>query len=198
MGKKRAMVVKGFLFAGLFAVAAFGNSASANDFAPQIEALYNNEVKGWLSDPAVVDAIKAQNQETADLGEDQIEALDQQWRQEAKDGGGPLIDETLGNALSAFLKEKKAAADGLFSEIFVMDAKGLNVGQSDVTSDYMQGDEAKWQNTYLVGPDALFIDEVEFDDSAEVFLSQMSVTVVDPADGKPIGAITVGVNVEKL
>ena len=96
------------------------------------------------------------------------------------------------------LKSKKDEAGGLFSEIFIMDAKGLNVGQSDVTSDYMQGDEAKWQNTYAAGPDAVFIDEVEFDDSSQQFQSQANLTIVDPATGKPIGAITVGVNVEQL
>jgi len=79
-----------------------------------------------------------------------------------------------------------------------MDFKGLNVGQSAVTSDYMQGDEAKWQKTYQAGADALFIDEVEFDDSTQSFQTQMSATVVDPATGEAIGAITIGVNVEKL
>ena len=79
-----------------------------------------------------------------------------------------------------------------------MDAKGLNVGTSDVTSDYMQGDEGKWQKTYLVGPDATFIDEVEFDESSKTFQSQVSTTVVDPATGKAIGAVTIGMNVEKL
>lgn len=79
-----------------------------------------------------------------------------------------------------------------------MDAKGLNVGQSDVTSDYMQGDEDKWQKTYPVGPDAVFIDEVEFDDSSGQFQSQANATVTDPATGQAIGAITLGINVEKL
>ena len=86
----------------------------------------------------------------------------------------------------------------MISELFVMDAKGLNAGLSDVTSDYMQGDEAKWQKTYQVGPDAVFIDDVEFDESSKAFQSQVSATVVDPATGKAIGAITIGVNVEKL
>lgn len=79
-----------------------------------------------------------------------------------------------------------------------MDAKGLNVGQSDVTSDYMQGDEAKHQKTYVAGPKSTFIDEVEFDDSSQTFQTQISRTIIDPADGKAIGAITVGVNVENL
>jgi len=173
-------------------------SAHANDFAPQITELLNNQIKPWLSDPVVIDAIKAQNAETSGLSEGDIDALDKQWRAEADAGSGPLIDKTLANALSAFLKAKKDEAGGLYSEIFVMDGKGLNVGQSDVTSDYMQGDEAKWQKTYGAGPDAVFIDEVEFDDSSEQFQSQANTTIVDPATGQAIGAITIGINVEKL
>ena len=79
-----------------------------------------------------------------------------------------------------------------------MDAKGLNVGQSDVTSDYWQGDEDKWQRTYPVGPDALLIGEVEQDESTQRFQTQVSLSVVDPADGAVIGAVTVGIDVETL
>ncbi len=180
------------------ASALMAGSAAANDFAPQITEVINSQVKPWLSDPAIVEAIKAQNAETAGLGEGDIDALDKQWRAEAKSGSGPLVDKVLSNSVSALLKSKKDEAGGLFSEIFIMDAKGLNVGQSDVTSDYMQGDEAKWKKTYATGPDAVFIDEVEFDDSSQQFQSQANLTIVDPATGKAIGAITVGVNVEQL
>ena len=173
-------------------------AAYANDYAPQITKLFNEQIKPWLSDPAVIDAVKAQNAKTASLSDADIDKLDKQWRAEAKGGGGPLVNELLGNALSKLLAGKKQGANGVISELFVMDAKGLNVGHSDVTSDYMQGDEGKWQKTYSVGPDAVFIDEVEFDESSKAFQSQVSATVVDPASGKPIGAITIGVNVENL
>lgn len=182
----------------LMALGAVTTAVQANDFAPQINKELSGKIKPWLSDPAVVEAVNAQNARTGSLSEADIDKLDKQWRAEAKAGGGPLVDEVLGNALSAFLKGKKEASGGLYSEIFVMDAKGLNVGASDTTSDYMQGDEGKWQKTYPVGPDAVFVDDVEFDDSSKAFQSQVSATVVDPATGKPIGAITVGINVEKL
>jgi hypothetical protein len=173
-------------------------SASANEFRPQLEALLANEIAPWLSDATVVDAIKASNAEHAGLSDGDVEGLDKTWQEEADSGSGPLIDGILSNDLSAFLSERKAAMEGKVSEMFVMDNRGLNVGQSDITSDYWQGDEDKWQKTYAVGPDAVFIDEVEFDDSAEAFLSQVSKTIVDPQTGEAIGAITVGVNVENL
>ena len=76
-----------------------------------------------------------------------------------------------------------------------MDNKGLNVGQTNGTGDYMQGDEAKWKKTFLVGPKAIFIDDVEKEDGINI--SQTSLTVVDSA-GAPIGAVTIGFAVDKL
>lgn len=187
----------GLAFSGILAIST-ATSALANEFEPQIMEILNNQVRGWLSDPAIVDAIKAQNTEHANVGESDIDALDKKWRAEAEAGGGDMINNVLGKDISKFLSGKKDGSNGVFSEIFVMDNKGMNVGQSDVTSDYMQGDEGKWQKTFQVGPDAVFVDEVEFDDSSQTFQSQVSTTIVDPADGKPIGAITLGINVENL
>ena len=62
----------------------------------------------------------------------------------------------------------------------------------------MQGDEAKWTQTFGTGGQAVFIDEVEFDDSTQSFQSQISATIIDPATGQAIGAITIGLNVEDL
>ena len=78
-----------------------------------------------------------------------------------------------------------------------MDAKGLNVGQSDVTSDYWQGDEAKFQKSFGAGAGAVFVDEAEKDESTQMLQSQASMTIVDET-GAPIGAITVGINLDKL
>ncbi len=172
--------------------------ATAADIEGPVKALVDSEVRGWISDPVVVDAVKAQNAENAGLSQADIDALDQQWRAETSASAKPLIDETLANALSGFLKTLKDGSKGLYTEIFVMDNKGLNVGQSDVTSDYWQGDEDKWAKTYPVGPDAMLIGEVEQDESTQRFQTQVSLSVVDPATGEAIGAVTIGIDVETL
>src|SRR5690606_6538453 len=118
-------------------------------------------LKAWMADPVVLEAVRAQNAKHASIGQADIEALDKQCRAETKAGDKALINGVVNNKLSAFLKQKVAASGGLITEIFVMDDKGLNVGQSDITSDYWQGDEAKWQKTYQVGADAIFVDKVE-------------------------------------
>ncbi len=163
-----------------------------------LEAYARGELSKWLEDPALIEAIKVQNDRHAGLSEDEVIALDQQWRAEAGNGGGPLISELLAHPVSAWLRGQQTATAGFVTEVFVMDDKGLNVAQSVETSDYWQGDEAKWQQTYQVGPDALHISDVEFDDSTGFYQSQASIAIKDPASGEVIGAITFGINVQNL
>jgi len=170
----------------------------AQDVTGPARALADSQIRAWIADPMVIDAVKAQNAKHAGLTQAEIEGLDQQWRSETGASIQPLIDSVLNNALSRHLRELKANGRGLFTEIFVMDNKGLNVGQSDITSDYWQGDEDKWQQTYGAGPGAIHISEVELDESSQTFQTQISLPVLDPATGAVIGAITVGVDAEVL
>jgi hypothetical protein len=93
------------------------------------------------------------------------------------------------------LRDIQDSAD-YYAEIFVMDNQGANVAMIDKTSDYWQGDEAKFQKSFNGGSGALFIDEVEFDDSTQAYLVQVSVPVKE--GDKVIGAITIGVDVDRI
>lgn len=181
----------------LVALTAFSATAQDAHVAPVTDYIETN-VKPWLSDPVLVDAVKAQNAQNAGLAQADIDALDKKWRAETEGSSKEMIDGVLGNALSQFLKAKQQEAGGLITEVFVMDNKGLNVGQSDVTSDYWQGDEDKWSKTYGAGPDAIFIDGAEKDESTQMLQSQGSIAIKDPASGEAIGAITVGINLDAL
>lgn len=178
------------------AVAAFTiGQASANEFASALTSLAESEIKAWAQKPVVISAIKKQNREYTDLSQARIEEMDQQWRAQVG-SGGPLIDNVLGNELSDYLKELRTSGGGLYTEIFVVDSKGLNVSQSDVTSDYWQGDEAKWKEPFNTGK--LHIGPVELDESSQLYQSQVSLPIIDPDTGEIIGTMTVGVNVENL
>ncbi len=186
------------LFIGAIAAITFSGMAIADEFEAPMKKLADSEIRMWIKDPAIVNAVKAQNQKNASLTQADIDRLDKQWRAETGASSQPMIKAVLSNDLSKFLKAKKDAGNGLYTEIFVMDNKGLNVGQSDITSDYWQGDEAKWQKTYSVGPNAIHVSDVKKDESTQTFQGQVSLPVVDPANNQVIGAITVGVNVEHL
>jgi hypothetical protein len=175
-----------------------GPASAEDEHVAPMKQLASSKVAGWAANPVVVAALNAQNGKHASLTQDQIIKMDKAWRAEVKSSGGDMTKAVLGNELSAYLKKVKAESDGLYTEIFVMDNKGLNVGQSDVTSDSWQGDEAKWQKTYSMGPKTVHVGKVSTDESSQALQSQLSMTITDPATGKAIGAITVGVNVEML
>tara|TARA_R110000824_G_scaffold390760_14_gene587902 strand:- start:25465 stop:26133 length:669 start_codon:yes stop_codon:yes gene_type:complete len=143
-------------------------------------------------------SLNAQNKRYAGLSQSDIDALDTQWRAETKSDSQPLIAQLMGNPLSSFLIRKKAESLGLYTEIFVFDAKGLNVGQSSVTSDYWQGDEAKYQKTFAVGRDAVLIDEPEFNDETKSMRQQVSFPIIDPETNEMVGAATVEINIDEL
>ena len=150
----------------------------------------------WLTEPAILNAIIAQNAAHATLNQAQIQDLDARWRAELASEKRPLIDAILSNPLSLYLKGRQRAAEGMITEIFIMDNRGLNVGQSDITTDYWQGDETKWLKSFGAG--LLHVEEAQRDDSTQLMQSQASLPIRDPATGKVIGAITVGVNLDAL
>ncbi len=190
----KRIVTSMFAFAALTATTSATLAEEAH-VAP-ITAYIQENVGPWLSDPTVVAAIKAQNEKHAGLTAADVEALDKKWRAETEASDRPMISEVLGNSLSKLLQEKQVGSAGAISELFVMDNKGLNVGQSDVTSDYWQGDEAKFQKSFGAGKDAVFVDEIEKDESTQALQSQASVTISD--ESGPIGAITIGINMDAL
>jgi hypothetical protein len=173
-------------------------SAQDNEFAEPLTALAQGELKEIAANPVLVAAIMAQNATTSGYDQARIDELDTQWRAEVDAASKPLIDATLANEASVYLAKVQEESGGKFTEIIATDARGLNAAQSTISSDYWQGDEDKFTKSFGAGADAVFLGEVEQDESTQTFQSQVSVTVVDPANGAPIGSITVGVDLSTL
>ena len=142
-------------------------------------------------DPIIVKAVKEKNARGESL--DQVKAMDEKWKNTPGVAGfmKEYLDNECGQYLAKIMKQSP-----YFGEIFVMDQNGAIVAMTDKTSDYWQGDEAKFINSYKDGSGAVFVDEVEFDDSSQTYLVQVSMPVMD--DGRAIGAITFGIDVDRL
>lgn len=180
------------LAAGAPALAQTGPGAS------RVNGKIIEQVRGYLATDIVQMSVKDQNLRYASRSEDEILELDNTWRKETEAKAKPLISATLSNPLSAYLTRLQAHSNGLFTEIFVMDNKGLNVGQSSISSDYWQGDEDKWRKTYGAGEGAIFVDQPEYDASLKAWVLQLNVAV-DDADGKGvIGAATFQINLSEM
>ncbi|MDX1452558.1 MAG: PDC sensor domain-containing protein [Oleiphilaceae bacterium] len=139
----------------------------------------------------VVKAVRESNQ--IPLTPEQIQNTDSIWRQEI--GLNSLMQTLLNNDCARMLREL-ADTNHLYREIFVMNKFGTNVCMSHKTSDYWQGDEAKFIESFNNGKGGVHIGPVEFDESAQAFLVQVSIPVYD---GKTvIGAITFGLDAEEI
>jgi hypothetical protein len=169
--------------------------AFADSHEARIKAYIESNIRVWLASEEIINAVDQQNIDHLGITDEEIERLDQRWRTERLRPAGSLISSIMNNQFSAFLRGIKVASGGVITEIFVMDNVGLNVGQTNGTGDLMQGDEDKWQKTYLVSADAVFIDAVEEEDGMNI--AQVSLTVARPNTAR-LGAITIGINVDAL
>ncbi|MGO7423360.1 hypothetical protein ACCT09_26775, partial [Rhizobium ruizarguesonis] len=119
-------IVPAFLLACTAFAMPMGVSMAQDAKLAPISDYVTSDVKPWLNDPAIIEAIKAQNAANANLSAADVDALDKKWRAEVDGSDHSMIDDVLNSALSKFLQGKKEASGGKITEIFVMDAKGLN------------------------------------------------------------------------
>ncbi|WP_157373919.1 hypothetical protein [Salipiger sp. CCB-MM3] len=146
------------------------------------------QVTPLLTEPQILAALAEQNAATSGYDAAQIDALDARWRAEIGAAETPTISPVLENPVSQMLMAYAYSSHGLITEVFVMDGQGLNVAMSHITSDFWQGDEAKFLETVPRGAGALHVGDVEFDESSQHYLVQVSMTISDPDSGAPLGA----------
>jgi hypothetical protein len=179
------------LIIGLMSTVGSGSAYAGEKASQGIVDLAHSTLAKFGTDPIIVKAVKAENAKGKTL--DQIKELDKKWMATA--GIADYMKALMENECGKYLRKIQASTP-YYSEIFVMDNQGANVAMSDKTSDYWQGDEAKFIKSYNNGKGAIFIDEVKFDNSTQAYLVQVSVPVKDGE--KVIGAITFGINVDKF
>lgn len=196
-----------FTFKMIAASAAFAlplalGQAQAQTPEPDVKQLVTpqvlEEMYKIVSSDIVRISVNAQNEKLRTLPQADIDTLDKQWVAERKSDDKPLIAATLSNPLSVYLARIQGKSLGLYAEIFIMDQNGLNVGQSSVTSDFWQGDEDKFQKTFMAQDNGLFIDAAEWDDEAKIWRGQVSFPLFEGPDKKKIGAVTVELNLTEL
>jgi hypothetical protein len=97
----------------------------------------------------------------------------------------------------------KVTHNGLVSEAMVINDMGTLAAMSQLTSDYWQGDEPKYQEVVrstrkgLKGLEALYISTIRFDASTSQFQVTVSAPVEPIQEGVPKGIIVLGLNAEE-
>jgi len=170
-----------------------------------MSALEQAELHSWLSPllsewqraPGLVEALKTQNRHYADLAQQTLVQMDQAWQEAFREGAYGEVQSWLDQELSDRLRALAVDADGRITEVILTDLKGLNVAVSDMTSDYWQGDEAKFQRGLELSAGQLNFEPVEYDESTRRFQVHVSQPVRDPDTGELLGMLIVGVDVDK-
>ncbi|HZI08995.1 MAG TPA: hypothetical protein VE153_01325 [Myxococcus sp.] len=155
------------------------------------------KVDRWLpalrrmaADPEVIQAVQAQNARGVPMAT--LQARDAAWRTT------PAMTDFKQRVLtSACAKVLNRHAQGLgraIAEAFAMDGQGALVGATRRTSDYWQGDEAKFQVPYRHG--TVLREKPFFDESAQAYVIQVSLPVSDGT--RTIGALSVALSLLDL
>ena len=137
--------------------------------------------------PSLVSAVAESNQLRADWTTEKITGMDKSWI--SKD---PSMEKTVSeienNGLSEylvnFINDNPAEV-----EVFVTDLKGLNLAMTDRTSDFLQSDEEWWKSTFSNGSGDIYIGEVEYDESSQIYAMNIGVPVLDSNTQKVIGVL---------
>ncbi|WP_339617855.1 transporter substrate-binding domain-containing protein [uncultured Gilvimarinus sp.] len=154
-------------------------------------------VNRWLASPALAGVLAEYNQKRARLTDSHIQQRDHFWREAYRRADTESLDDMLAPTLMAELAQWYGEdATGYISEIIITGARGLNLAAVPYSSDYWQGDEAKFRQAVVQPAGQWFFDEVVFDSSTHRFQVQVSLPVM--VAEAVAGVITVGVDIERV
>jgi hypothetical protein len=148
-------------------------------------------VQHMALNPLLIRAVRQQN--ASGLTPEEIARRDKAWRATKELTPFKLSLQT--SAAGRFLKAQVQRSTS-FNEAFLTDNQGANVAAFPATSDYWQGDEDKWSNSFNGGNGRIFVGTLELDESTNTVAAQVSAPVLDR--GKTIGVLVVGVTISYL
>ena len=124
-----------------------------------------------------------------------IAQIDRDWTNGAD---LPIIRELTNNKLAQNFQSKRRYYQNkygypLLGEIFITNRFGVNVAQTNRTTDYYQADEEWWQ---VARKDGLFVGDVNYDESSGTFSTEIAARI-DDANGNFAGVIKVVQNIKE-
>ncbi len=148
-------------------------------------------VQHMALNPLLVRAVRQQN--ATGLTQEEIARRDKAWRATKEMTPFKLSLQT--SPAGRFLKSQVQRSTS-FNEAFLTDNQGANVAAYPATSDYWQGDEEKWSESFNGGNGRVYIGALELDESTNTVAAQVSAPVLDR--GRTIGVLVVGVTINYL
>jgi hypothetical protein len=180
----------GWIVAMLIVLAPVVALAQGFQITPPVQAELDRAkamVAQWAADPVIVEAVKGQNAKGPMAGMDNAK-----WKTVRR--SDPIVKEFQASAAGQLLTKKCEGSGGEFTEAFLNASHGEKVAFFQKTTSYIHAGAAKFDVPYKSGKP--WQGAAEFDESSQLYAIQVSVPVV--AEGKPIGALVVGVNLSHL
>lgn len=166
--------------------------------APEVERILQKKIELMttsLKDEAILQSVREANEAHQDISRGEIEKRDRKWRE--TEGMDEVIRRFFTNKCESSLKAFQGRHGG-FLEIFITDRKGLNVCQTNKTSDYYQADESWWLDGYNEGKGHSSYGEIEYDESARSESICLHIPVIDERTGQVVGVAKAVVSLDAV
>ena len=157
------------------------------ELSPEVEKIIKAKAdifRPLLQSDPVISEIKESNKKHSGITLKEILALDDKFK--SASAGDEFIKRLSSNpaakALINFQDDHLA-----FSEIFITDKFGLNVAETNKTSDYYQADEEWWVDAYASGKGREYHGAIEFDDSAQAEAISVYIPIIEVKTNEVIG-----------
>ncbi len=151
--------------------------------------------------PQIQESLIKSNIEFRESGfpEEIIEQVEQRWESSDPEESNSITFNLINNSAADVLRsvieiDGKSETQFKYAEIFVTNAYGANIAQTEKTSDYRQDDETWWQKAKENG---IFLSQGGYDESAGVYASDIAIRIQD-GEGNFIGILKAVVNVESI
>ncbi len=169
-------------------------SDSTEEWAKNVEPSLVPDIRAirlLASNKILRDAVYEQNSKAVSLA--RIKELDNEWSSTKEMTPFKLA---LQESEAGTLLKQSVLLNPQYTELFLTDDQGANVAAYPATSDYWQGDEAKFSKSFA-GAGRVFIGKQEFDESTKKVSVQVSVPIYSN-DNRVIGVLVAGLVVDYL
>jgi hypothetical protein len=188
-GARQAILVALLVILAGYPLARWGADALFAHFADSAAATI-------VADPELLSAVRSQNARLSAQSQAEIDAIDRLWIEERRNPDGPLTSAMLREPASARLSALLAKSHGALTHAILMDEKGRNVAIAAPTTDFWQGDEAKFLDTAARASTEIDRGLVERRHDGRGAACWLSRTIFD--GGKAIGALAVEASLDRV
>jgi len=153
--------------------------------------------------PDIIQALSASNMEFSAIPDvfSVIEQRENEWTRAEWEDITPFMHELIENNVSDLLREHANSYPSsmgvefeMYAEIILTNSFGVNIAQTGKTTDYLQSDELWWIRSQT---DELYISEIHYDQSADVYSADIGFRVSDNRGGF-LGVIKAVTNVDQI